>query len=645
MSAQADIWPQAHQQRNSFRCVLADADAAGTLPAHDEMNAMQITRRQIDIADWLWFFAWGIFSTVWCLTASRHLSGTVDEWIYVERGLRCWRMFSHQGLLLLGTMPLPVDVETLPLFLWERLGHARFDPFTDLATPLYWARMGTLVFWWLLLIYARLIGRKLGGAWAGRLAVGLLACEPNLLAHATLATTDISVSACLLAFTYHFQDGRGKDWKRRVALPTLWFAALVLCKASGLVFGILCMLAIQGREKGKGKREKEEEKKRRKEEEKTQSSIDNQQSAMSNPNTQHQSLWKDMSWIVGVGTLLVFVYCGTDWLPYAGLARRAHALPIGTKRTLFVWLADHLRLYANAADGVVRQVQHNSHGQGWFLLGHSGPHYVWWYFPVVLTVKLSLPLLLLPVVIAVCRRGCLLNWACLCALIQFALSITYHVQIGVRFLFPAICMGIVGLSASAVCAEKEPHPQPLSLPRNALGEGSLLQQQGESHTPKAVSLQRTRERLPIIVACLGLVWTTFTAVLWWPNGLAYTNGLWGDSRKGYLLVSDSNYDWGQGLLELRQWQQAHPDKPLCLWYFGYDPAHTIFTDIPQEALTARGVQEVRTALRGKYLAASATQVYGGYNDTKQPLVACLREMQPTAQTTTFLIYDFTRVKQ
>ena len=622
---------------------------------------MQDKQRNEAIGDWLWFLAWGAFSTLWCLTASRHLSGTVDEWIYVERGLHCWRAFSHQGLLLLGTMPLPVDVETLPLALWERSGHARFDPFTDLATPLMWARMGTLVFWWLLLIYARLIGRKLGGARAGRLAVGLLACEPNLLSHATLATTDISVSACLLAFTYHFQDGRGKTWKRRIGLPMLWFAALVLCKASGLVFGVLCMLAIQygtqGTRKEKEKRRKEEKETEEQGTEEPQSKIENSPT----PNT--PPFWKDVGWIVGVGTLLVFVYCGTDWQPYAGLVRRAHSLAPGTKQTLLVWLADHLRLYANAADGVVRQIQHNSHGQGWYLLGHSGPRYVWWYFPVVLTIKLSLPLLLLPIVIAVCRRRCLGNWACWCALIQILLSITYHVQIGVRFLFPAICMGIVGLSAAAVCAvageslqtedadtsaetsDELPHPRPLSLPRNALGEGSEL-----SHAKSASNInrldwhKRVSARLPFVVACAGLVWTAFASIQWWPNGLAYTNGLWGDSRKGYLLVSDSNYDWGQGLWELRQWQQAYPDKPLTLWYFGYDPAHNAFADVPREALTAHNIQEVREALRGKYLAASATQVYGGYNKPQQLLIVCLRQMQPTARTTTFLIYDFTQTK-
>ena len=615
---------------------------------------MQKIQRQASIGDWLWFFAWGIFSTIWCLTASRHLSGTVDEWIYVERGLHCWRAFSHQGLLLLGTMPLPVDVETLPLFLWERFGHGRFDPFTDLATPLHWARMGTLVFWWLLLIYARLIGRKLGGPWAGRLAVGLIACEPNLLAHATLATTDISVSACLLAFTYHYQAGRGKARKWRVGLPILWFAALVLCKASGLVFGILCMAAIEymGRE---------EEKKRRREEEKPQHptpSVPRREDI-----TQCPPFWKDMAWIVGIGTLLVFIYCGTDWQPYAGLVRRSHTLPPGTKKTLFVWLSEHLRLYANAADGVVRQIQHNQHGQGWFLLGHSGPHYVWWYFPVLLTVKLSVPLLLLPIVVAICRRRCLFNWACLCALIQLLLSITYHVQIGVRFLFPAICMGIVGLAAAVVCAATNDSPHSgrplvdtLSLPRFilsaleakrtrfiSLGEGShLAQSQDASHEEKTNGYSRTRGQLPFLVACLGLVWTAFASIWWWPNGLSYTNGLWGDASKGYLLVSDSNYDWGQGLMELQQWQQAHPDKPLCLWYFGYDPARHAFAEIPLTASKAHSVQEVQTALHGKFLAASATQVFGGYETLTNPLVILLRSRQPLAQTNTFLIYDFTR---
>ncbi|HLJ57916.1 MAG TPA: hypothetical protein VKT77_22955 [Chthonomonadaceae bacterium] len=188
-------------------------------------------RKFVRIAEWIWLLACGIASSLWCLTAARQLGATFDEPVYVERGLQCWRSGSHQGLLLLGTMPLPVDLQTLPLYLLERWQHVRLDPARDLDQFLPWARAGNLVFWWLLLIYGRLIARELAGPWAGALAVGLLAGEPNLLAHASLATTDIAISACLLAFLYYYRKGaEAPDWLRRIGLPAFWFSAMVLAK-------------------------------------------------------------------------------------------------------------------------------------------------------------------------------------------------------------------------------------------------------------------------------------------------------------------------------------------------------------------------------------------------------------------------------
>src|SRR5262245_443647 len=197
------------------------------------------------LGDWLWFLAFAGASSLWCLAAARQLGPTFDEPLYVARGLECWRTASHGGLMKLGTMPLPVDLDTLPLFLWERAHGTRIDPNQDLDTVLPWARAGNLVFWWLLLIYGRLAGRQLGGPWGGRLAVALLACEPSLLAHAALATTDIAVSACLLALVFHFRTGREAGWDRRVGVPAFWFAAAVLAKASGLVFGPICLLLVE----------------------------------------------------------------------------------------------------------------------------------------------------------------------------------------------------------------------------------------------------------------------------------------------------------------------------------------------------------------------------------------------------------------
>jgi Dolichyl-phosphate-mannose-protein mannosyltransferase len=37
---------------------------------------------------------------------------------------------------------------------------------------------------------------------------------------------------------------------------------------------------------------------------------------------------------------------------------------------------------------------------------------------------------------------------------------------------------------------------------------------------------------------------------------------------GWKLISDSNLDWGQGLIALREYQQQHPNEPMYLDYFG-----------------------------------------------------------------------------
>jgi len=57
-----------------------------------------------------------------------------------------------------------------------------------------------------------------------------------------------------------------------------------------------------------------------------------------------------------------------------------------------------------------------------------------------------------------------------------------------------------------------------------------------------------------------------------PDYLSYFN-LFVRPASSYKLLSDSNLDWGQGLLALKHYQQAHPMEPLHLAYFGsVDPS-------------------------------------------------------------------------
>src|SRR5262249_9594078 len=157
--------------------------------------------------DGLWFLAWASASSVWCLSAATQLGATADEWQYVRRGLEHWRTGSYAAFMGMGTMPLAADVQTLPIYLRECQKGVPYalDDVDDLLPR---ARAATLLFWWLLLGYGWLIGHRLAGPWGGRLAVALLACEPTLLAHAGLATTDIALAACLLPLAYHFRAGR-----------------------------------------------------------------------------------------------------------------------------------------------------------------------------------------------------------------------------------------------------------------------------------------------------------------------------------------------------------------------------------------------------------------------------------------------------
>ena len=55
-----------------------------------------------------------------------------------------------------------------------------------------------------------------------------------------------------------------------------------------------------------------------------------------------------------------------------------------------------------------------------------------------------------------------------------------------------------------------------------------------------------------------------------PHSLSYFNELVGGPRNGHAHLLDGNIDWGQDLLELRNWYNAHPDaRPLHVACFGY----------------------------------------------------------------------------
>lgn len=543
-----------------------------------------------------WLLFWVIASSVWCVSASARLSATFDEPTYITLGLESWRTGSYKPLIDLGTMPLPPRVQTLPLHLWERWRGVAFDPAWDLDRLLPIARLGTLPFWWLLLLYGWLAGRQMAGVWGGRLAVAFLACEPNLLAHASLATTDVAVTACLVALFYHFRAGRSEAWRRRVLTPAVWFALAVLAKASGFVFGIIGLGMVELEHQWVSHLETTDGRARLR------------QAAMA---LLGKPFRHDLMQVCSLGLLAVFCFCGSEGLPSPSFIEWARQLPEGPVRSAMTWIAEHLCIFSNAGVALIRQVRHNVQGHGVFLLGQVAKRAIWYYFPVALSIKSPLPVLALPVILAVVCRRALRNWACLTALALLLFTLVCRVQTGIRLLLPLLSIAEIGIAAALVAARQQ------------------------------VGRSRWRHLLTAS-AGFSAVWLLWISLWVWPHGLCYTNELWGGTANGYRCLSDSNYDWGQGLNELAQWQEANRVRDLHVMYYGTD---TKLARLPVKFYVPGALQldaeDLPAPARGHTFAVGTSIVYGSVSEIFPDLKAlaqALRGIEPSTRTTTFLIY-------
>jgi hypothetical protein len=309
---------------------------------------------------------------------------------------------------------------------------------------------------------------------------------------------------------------------------------------------------------------------------------------------------------------LAFLYCGSDWRPEPSFLEWARSRADGPLRAETVWLAEHLRIFRNAGDGLVRQVKHNLEGHPTYLLGEVHRRAVWYYFPVVLSLKLTLPVLALPLLVAAARARALASWPVGLAIALLALSLTFRVQLGVRFVLALVVFAIVGLAAAVALAARDAGPR--------------------------------WRRLVVAAAVAGVVWQAAAAGRVWPDGLAYANELWGGPATAYRHVNDSNYDWGQGLPELARWQRARGLDELDIWYYGADPR---IVRLPMRQLGFdRGIataDDVMALVRGRYLAVSLSLLHGRlWSDSQRQAAAFLRSRVPAARTTTYAIYDFTR---
>lgn len=554
-------------------------------------------------ADILWLLAFGVASSAWCLTAGARLGATFDEPFHVKAGLTSWRTGSNKLLMRAGNMPLPVDSQTLPVYLWEQYRGQEFDPFHDFHTVIPVCRAANLVWWWLLLVYTMRLGRTFGGAWGGRLAVALVACDPNLLGHAALATTDIPIVACMMVLIYHFHHRYhpGASWKRRVLVPGVLYGVALLAKASALAFGPQAMLVLGLWNLANA-------------------------GALTAPEGSsfrarlvywwHQTYQfrKDLVAIGAIGFVVLFGYCGSDWGTEPTFIKWADQLPEGDLKRVMVPVSRELKIFTNAGEALWYQIRHNARGHGTFLMGEWHHRATPVYFPVALSMKVPLPVIALLLAAAVVHPRRLLLPIGGVALLLFAFTPNCRVQIGIRFVFTLMVLSYITVAAAIANAWTE---------------------RREGGSVRAVP----RWLVAALVAALA------GASAWvWPYGLSYFNQAWGGVEAGRDLLHDSNYDWGQGVPELRAWNDAHNDGFwLCVWYFGADP------DVYRPPLAMRNLSrlpirsgdDILAQCPTKYLAVSVAILSNNPAPTPEHKIALewVKTKTPVARTKYFAIYQ------
>jgi dolichyl-phosphate-mannose--protein O-mannosyl transferase len=442
---------------------------------------------------------------------------TYDEPVHIAEGLDAWRSGrfeqynDHPPLARLwSTLPLldqkwQVDIEQLPDAF--RVTHIAPDP-----VSLAWRARAMNV--WFGLWLAWLVWRaadRLFSRTAANFALALFAFSPSLIAHFSIAATDGAATLFIFATAWALVRWRlSPTWKTTVGSGML-LGLLLLAKFSTAPMFVLALLwmLLLGADK-----------------------------IIRSP-----TRW---NWGKTAAALLVALF-----IVWAGYFFHVSHLTVrdGTLTATFPnWngaIVKPVRGDRNYSllipageyiEGFRELVRHNRQGQPAFFLGQVSTHGGWkLYYPVVILLKWSTIVLALSVTgLAIARRS----------------KVRVPPDLWIMASFPAVYL------AMAIFA------------RFNLGDRHVLPMYPFAILFAAVVWEWARRKRA--VAALLILLAALNAA----DGLRYAPGYLSyfspfvNPAESFRLLTDSNLDWGQGLLALRDYQRSHPGERISLSYFG-----------------------------------------------------------------------------
>ena len=466
----------------------------------------------------------GLFLILACelwLSIAR-LSQTVDEGAHLYAGYQYWKVRDyglnpeHPPLLkFIAAIPLlPMQLQqphpptTFSSKAEEYIGGTQLLYGNDAERILLRARMSASVLSFFLAACIFAAGYEMFGAMAALFALLLCVFEPNLLAHGAQVTTDMAATATIFAAVYALYRYVKKPTIGRMLVLGLVLGVAAVAKFSAaalLPILVVCLVAETLRER--------------------------LQKAASPEHPAARALFLRRSLGCLVAVLMAWaVIWGVYGFRYAArpgslqlvptLAQYALQLDSVWRAHFILWLAQHHLLPEAYLYGLVDMQVFGSQLSS-FLLGkvHRGPTLP--YFPMAFLMKSTLPVLLLVAALPFLRFRGGRPWReilflAIPTVVFMGVSLLAAQNIGVRHILPIF---------------------PFVLLLAALAASALAQ-----HSRAGA----------YAVAALLLVHVV-SSVRTFPNYIAYGNEAIGGSSRTYRVLSDSNVDWGQGLIEVRSY--------------------------------------------------------------------------------------------
>ncbi|MGD0469498.1 MAG: glycosyltransferase family 39 protein [Terriglobales bacterium] len=392
------------------------------------------------------------------------------------------------------------------------------------------ARLVNVLLGVLLGILLWLTARKLFSVGTANVAIALFAFSPSLIAHFSIVTTD--GVATLMAFATAVQVIRWRanpSWAQTTLLGVL-LGLLLLSKLSTpplFCLALILILILKPNQWVWSPRRW------------------NWYPALVAAAVAGSILWAGYFFHVsrvktGDGIVMMTFPNRNPWVETTGRISRLLKVPLQMHLDLIIPAGEY-------AQGIEGLLEHNHNGHQTFLLGEILDRPKIAFYGVVALLKWpSIVLLLFVSSLVLFLRG----------------RLSPPPDAFVLLLFPAVYMVFI-MSARITMGER--HFLPIY--PFVLLIASAFWEFANGPSAEGVRSSKPGKRALVFIVLAALIVNAADALRFAPDYLSYLNILI-PNRTSYRYLSDSNLDWGQGLLALRQYQSEHPNEQISLAYFG-----------------------------------------------------------------------------